>query len=118
MTASAAARLAEERAQTEGLLRSLNRDLAAVFAATEGANTDDEHDPEGSTIAFERSQLRLVIDDASGRLDEIDAALARLTAGSYGICAGCGALISPHRLEARPTSVHCLACAARSGQPG
>jgi|SRR6056297_2509630 len=42
----------------------------------------------------------------------IDAALARIEDGSYGICIRCGSDISPKRLEALPTAAVCRACAS------
>ena len=38
-------------------------------------------------------------------------ALARIKNGTYGICAGCGAPISPERLDARPIATRCIDCA-------
>ena len=43
-------------------------------------------------------------------IEEIDAALARLVAGNYGICDSCGARIPPERLEAIPHARLCVAC--------
>jgi DnaK suppressor protein len=40
----------------------------------------------------------------------IDTALARIEAGTYGICATCGKPIAPERLEALPAAVHCIEC--------
>lgn len=48
----------------------------------------------------------------SRTLEEIDAALARITAGSYGTCVGCGETIPGARLEVRPFAAACVPCAA------
>lgn len=80
-----------------------------VVDAARGANVDDEHDPEGATIAFERAQLEALAGDAQRRLREVDAALARLAAGTYGTCAVGGEPIDDARLEARPTATTCVA---------
>jgi RNA polymerase-binding protein DksA len=45
-------------------------------------------------------------------LDQVNAALERMDAGKYGICANCGRAISPARLEARPESTYCIDCQA------
>ena len=79
-----------------------------VVQAAQGANVDDEHDPEGATIAFEREQLRALTTQAAARLGEIDEALARVDDGTYGICAACGEPIGRGRLEARPTASRCI----------
>lgn len=47
------------------------------------------------------------------RLAEIDAALARLDAGTHGTCEACGHPIAADRLAARPTARTCLGCATR-----
>lgn len=91
----------------------LRADLAGIVAASEGANADDEHDPEGATIAFERAQTAALLDRVEARLAALDRALARVGDGSYGTCARCGRPIGPDRLEARPDAETCVSCAAR-----
>lgn len=44
-------------------------------------------------------------------LARTERALVKLDEGTYGTCDVCGAQIAPARLQARPDSVHCLACA-------
>jgi RNA polymerase-binding transcription factor DksA len=44
-------------------------------------------------------------------LEEIEAALARIAAGSYGTCTRCGEGVPLPRLEARPFASSCVACA-------
>ena len=106
--------LEEERRRTEQRLAALTSDYDGVIAASRDTNADDEHDPEGATIAFERSQVAALVTQAREQLDEIAAALTRLDDGSYGICDRCGATIPPERLEARPSSVLCVPCSAGS----
>src|SRR5215218_3491505 len=48
--------------------------------------------------------------DLQVTLNEIDAALARIDAGTYGTCVHCGAAIPEERLELRPFAVGCVAC--------
>jgi RNA polymerase-binding transcription factor DksA len=76
------------------------------------SNADDEHDPEGATIAFERSQLDSLVLQAREQLAEIDAAEDRLAHGRCGLCETCGLPIALGRLEARPTARTCIACAS------
>jgi RNA polymerase-binding transcription factor len=40
----------------------------------------------------------------------VDAALARLAAGTYGVCITCGQPIAEARLEALPAAAHCIEC--------
>lgn len=105
--------LAAERERTLARLADLTRDYDGVVAASRDTNADDEHDPEGATIAFERSQVGALVAQARAHLAEIDAAAARLADGSYGVCERCGVRIPPGRLEARPVARRCVACAGR-----
>jgi DnaK suppressor protein len=98
---------AERRTTLERLAR-LREDFSGVVDATRDANSDDEHDPEGQTIAYERSQTGALIRQAEQHLLEIDAALDRVDAGTYGTCETCGQPIAPARLEARPTARVCV----------
>ncbi|MEE9416445.1 MAG: hypothetical protein V3V01_14270, partial [Acidimicrobiales bacterium] len=56
-----------------------------VEAATDVA-TDDEHDPEGHTIAWERQQIAALLDETRITLTVIEAAEQRLDDGQYGYC--------------------------------
>lgn len=94
-------------------LRGLASDFAETVAASLDTNADDEHDPEGATIAFERSQVTSMSRQLEQRLADVDAALARVAAGTYGVCTACGQPIDPARLEARPAAARCIACASR-----
>lgn len=89
----------------------LEADLRALFEAARASNADDEHDPEGSTIAYERAQLTAVLAAARRHLADVDDALARLDAGAYGFCERCGGPIPPERLAARPFARTCVGCA-------
>jgi DnaK suppressor protein len=113
MTQQTRATLAADRARVAARLAGLERDFAALVEAAQSANADDEHDPEGATLAFERQHLAAHIDQAREQLRAIDDALARVDAGSYGICARCGQPIPAGRLAARPAAATCVACASR-----
>ena len=106
-----AARLDADEATTTERLLALRRDFSGVVAASADSNADDEHDPEGATIAFERSQVTALIQQAQRHLADISAARSHLEAGVYGRCERCGQQISPARLEARPTARTCVSCA-------
>ena len=109
----ARARLEEERRRTTRRLADLRGDYRGFVEASRDSNADDEHDPEGTTIAFERSQVGALVRQAESHLEEVDAALGRLDAGTYGVCVDCGTVIPAGRLEARPAAARCVACAAR-----
>ena len=62
-------------------------------------------------------QRDLALRDASERrLHEVDAALARVAAGSYGRCGACGGPIADARLEALPWASLCIECQRTAGQ--
>lgn len=100
--------LEEEREHKLELLKALRSDITSVSLARQDSNVDDEHDPEGSTIAFELSQASALFDQSRVGLDQIDAALERISAGTYGWCGVCGAAIPEGRLEARPWTPFCV----------
>jgi RNA polymerase-binding transcription factor DksA len=92
-------------------------DLAAELEALEDATAespDDEHDPDGSTVGYERARVGALL--ARSRADIVALALARdrLDAGTYGTCQGCGRPIPSERLAALPSTTTCVACAGRS----
>jgi DnaK suppressor protein len=47
--------------------------------------------------------------------ERVRGALAKLEAGTYGVCDACGGPIAPKRLAAAPESVLCIECARRAG---
>jgi DnaK suppressor protein len=104
-------RLEDERAATVAQLAGLRRDFDGMVDASEASNADDEHDPEGATIGFERAQLAALIAQAEQRLTDLDRALEQVAAGSYGTCESCGGPIGAARLEARPQARTCIGCA-------
>ena len=65
---------------------SLERDWTGIVESSAMTSTDDEHDPEGATIAFERAQIETLIERAREHLDEIDDALEPVRTGAYGVC--------------------------------
>ena len=105
-------RLDDERRRTLRRLADLRGDYQGFVDASKDTNADDEHDPEGATIAFERSQVGALVRQAEAHLAAVEAAVGRLDAGTYGICLVCGRPIPAERLEVRPTATTCVACAS------
>jgi RNA polymerase-binding transcription factor DksA len=108
---SPAERLRAERQRVADQVDALRSDFAAIVAASEFTAADDEHDPDGATIGFERAQVSALLDRGQRRLAALDRALARLANGTYGSCERCGAAISPERLAALPDTTRCVRCA-------
>jgi RNA polymerase-binding transcription factor DksA len=99
------------RASAEAEAATLTESLEALFAASRDSNADDEHDPEGATIGYERAQLTSLLAAVRERIVEVDDALRRVDAATYGVCEGCGQAIAAERLAARPFARRCMACA-------
>ncbi len=108
-----AEQLAADRLRTLERIAALDHDRDGIIDSTTSAGVDDEHDPEGATIAFERSQIESLLDQSHRHLSELDRSLRRLDEGGYGTCETCGGPIGDDRLAARPTALTCITCAAR-----
>ncbi|MET7455794.1 TraR/DksA C4-type zinc finger protein [Streptomyces sp. NPDC005574] len=108
---SARERLVAERASTCERIAALQRDFDGIVEANALVAVDDEHDPEGSSTAFERAHVAALLSRSREQLAELDRALDRLTRGDYGRCEECGEAIPEARLEARPGATKCVRCA-------
>lgn len=73
------------------------------------AGFDDDPADSGSA-SFERETAQSLSRHARGILEQINDALARIDAGTYGVCERCGQAIESERLEAIPYARLCLAC--------
>jgi RNA polymerase-binding transcription factor len=109
-------RLAAERADIEARLAALQRDFESIVSSSaSAAGADDEHDPEGSSTAFDRQHVAALIRQARDQLAGIVRAEQRLDDGSYGTCERCGRPVGAERLAARPAAATCIGCAAARG---
>jgi len=110
------------------LVSDLEAEAVGLADAT-AAGLDDEHDPEGSTVGFERARVAALLDVARRSLVSVEDALSRAEAvgsGSPGrssgrlpgaripSCSRCGAAIPPERLGALPEASTCVRCAAEA----
>src|SRR5581483_9796046 len=66
------ARLLAERADARARLEHLTRDFESIVAATQGEPPDDEHDPDGATVGFERAQVQALAAATREQLAAID----------------------------------------------
>ena len=107
------ARLEAALAENAAQRRDLARQHDEIVAASRDSNADDEHDPEGATIAFERQQVVALMEQLERTRVDLERALALDDDAAYGTCERCGGAIAPARLEARPTARTCIDCAAR-----
>ena len=70
----------------------------------------DEESGEGDTLNVERERDLALSAQARAAVDEIDRALAKMDAGTYGVCERCGTAIPKARLKALPYAALCVAC--------
>ena len=103
--------LTTARERTAAQVDALARDLDQIFAASELVSTDDEHDPEGATIAYERAQVTALLAQAREDLQTLDRALTDVGQAGRVRCEGCGDPIALERLLALPTARTCIRCA-------
>ncbi len=83
--------------------------------ATEAPDLGDEEEfGEGDTLHVERDRVLSLTAAARRRIEEVDAALHRLEAGTYGACRTCRRPIPVARLEAVPEATQCVSCASGS----
>lgn len=107
------ARLADLRRSADRRASDLVNDFDAIVAAASDVATDDEHDPEGHTIAWERQLLAALLAETRETIAGIEAAEQRLDDGRYGICTICNRPIAVDRLDALPATPTCVDCAGR-----
>jgi RNA polymerase-binding transcription factor DksA len=105
--------IAERRSELEARLAAAEGQLDLIRGARSGATDDDEHDPEGSTLATEWSRAEGQRADITRELAELDAAFERVADGTYGVCASCGTAIPVARLRLLPAATLCVPCASR-----
>ena len=105
------ARLDDRRRRTLDRIASLTRAFDDIVERSTDASRDDEHDPEGATIAYERAQVTALLRAAQSQLSDIDLALDRTARGEHDVCEGCGGHIAPERHVVRPETRTCVGCA-------
>jgi RNA polymerase-binding transcription factor DksA len=104
--------VAAEQERTARQIASLEAVVAAIVEGSELVSTDDEHDPEGATIAYERAQAIALLRQARADLDALDVTSRHLEQDQQVVCEDCGREIDRERVAALPTTSRCVACAA------
>lgn len=104
--------LERARAEAAGRVAEFEETVASIVRSR-GDDTDDEHDPDGTTLSWERALHAGTVDAARAHLAEIDAAITRLHNGWDGSCEVCGNPIARERLAARPSASRCITCASQ-----
>lgn len=109
-----AAQRRELLARRESYLADVARSTATALELTDGGSNQDMADEdgfgEGDTLNVERDRLLVVASEAQARVAEIDAALGRMDARTYGRCEACAKPIPEARLEVVPEATLCVNC--------
>lgn len=109
-TARARQELEEERAR---LVHQLDELGATDTGELKGDVDYGDGFADAGAATAERTERLGLAETLKGRLDSVDAALARIESGGYGTCMTCGNPIPEARLEARPSSIRCVDCKSR-----
>ena len=104
--------VAAEQERTALQIASLEAVVAAIVEGSELVSTDDEHDPEGATIAYERAQASALLRQALADRDALVVTRRQLERVQRVACVECGRDIDLERVAALPTTSRCVDCAA------
>jgi DnaK suppressor protein len=104
-------RLTEERGRIEADMAGLDAEIAVLGEdqQVEGGGAGN-HPADDATDVMEQERDLALIGNLQERMRDVDHALERLDAGTYGTCERCGKPIASERLEALPFATHCIAC--------
>ena len=102
----------DARAGAVRQVEALERALRSIVDGAELTSTDDEHDPEGATIAYERAQTIALLRQAREDLDDLNANAAQCARDGDVRCMDCGRPIALARIIALPTAQRCVPCAS------
>lgn len=100
--------LESERVRLEAALKSVNHEGSLIEEAGDLSSGTDDHIADTATETYMRELDDGLEENAEHLLGEIDAALGRLDAGTYGTCTACGRQIPAERLQAVPWAALCL----------
>jgi DnaK suppressor protein len=108
-------RLEEERAKLRAELQRIDDRTAGRDRLNSDVASEDFDEPGGDAAqeTLERSQSMAIGESLRDMLDNVETALRKIDAGSYGVCDSCGKEIPKARLEIMPAATMCTACRAR-----
>jgi DnaK suppressor protein len=91
----------------------LRAQLAELGFGDSGSLIYDPNFADSSQVTAERGEAEVLAGELQEALDAVEAAIARMAAGTFGRCENCGEEITPARLEAKPAARLCITCASR-----
>lgn len=108
-------RLEEEKSRLEEQIEDYERDLEeARLTESSSDRSPDPGNAEASSMKLEYAKELSIEQNTLDLLSKVDRALARVAAGTYGVCESCGNAIPVERLDVLPYSTICVECASRS----
>src|SRR5262249_45346480 len=106
--------LEEERDRHLRQAEELQAEAEQLASEREQGDTQfDEESGEGDTVSVERERDLALSASARQTVDDIERALERVPAGTFGLCVTCGDRIPVARLEVIPWAEQCVKCKAR-----
>ncbi len=103
----------EARQSLEQMLRELDASSAILVAEGAGTGTEishsDQHPGDVPREFTDADQQNALLENSADQRAQVEAALARIDAGTYGTCVDCGQPIPDARLEVRPEAARCVA---------
>jgi DnaK suppressor protein len=103
--------LEKETAELRAELAAAEAHMVARLGDAVAEAGDDEAD--ASSKLFEREHELALSNNTRELLEQTEHALARIEAGTYGVCESCGKPIGKARLQAFPRATLCVACKQR-----
>jgi DnaK suppressor protein len=110
---SSDATTADLRTQLEQERDELRHRLTELGFGDAGGLDFDPNFADSSQVTAERGEIEALAATLRETLSEVERALAKMDAGTYGVCEGCGRPIAHPRLEAMPAARFCIDCASR-----
>ena len=104
--------LTAELAVLDARILELELELGVVVTNQDGRPAADADAGDAGSIDVERDRVTGLLAATHERRSEVEVALRRVAAGTWGICAHCGGPISPERLDALPSAEACIECAS------
>ena len=105
--------LSDLRASLEQEQSDLRERLTEMGLLSGGELSFDQNFADSSQVTAERGEVEALAGNLRESLTDVEAALAKLDNGTFGVCEGCGQAIPPARLEAKPAARLCMNCASK-----
>lgn len=105
--------LTDVRAALEAERDELRSELTELGGGAAAGDHYDANFADSSQVTAERGEAEAILTSLKDTLDDVELALSKLEAGTYGVCESCGQPIAPARLEAMPAARRCITCASK-----